>query len=57
MWTISLQKISLLKMSSKRDAKQESTCGLRKPRAPGCLGPDIARCFVKAATAISYNSR
>jgi hypothetical protein len=30
MWTISLQKISLLKMISKRDAKQKITCGLRK---------------------------
>ena len=30
MWTISLQKISLLKMISKRHAKQEITCKLRK---------------------------
>jgi hypothetical protein len=35
MWTISLRKIWLLKMISKRDAKQEITCGLWKPRARG----------------------
>jgi hypothetical protein len=34
-WTNSLQKSSLLNMISKRDAKQEITCGLRKPVGTG----------------------